>query len=66
MIKYKFNIQLNLQVLKKYPQFAVIPDKLTVSKRISQCCNPALPSGVHTKTLETCEIIFDRLSVCFF
>jgi hypothetical protein len=31
---------------------SVIPDKRTVARRLAQCLNPSLPSGVHQKTLE--------------
>ncbi len=37
------------QVLTKYPQFTLVPEKITVAKRLAQCLNPALPSGVHLK-----------------
>ncbi len=36
----------------------VIPDKQTVAKRLAQCLNPALPSGVHQKTLEVYALVF--------
>jgi hypothetical protein len=36
----------------------VIPAKATVAKRLSQCLNPSLPSGVHQKTLEVYSYIF--------
>lgn len=32
-----------------------------MSKRLAQCLNPALPSGVHQKALETYAIIFEKL-----
>ncbi|EGZ77158.1 putative regulator of reproduction dopa [Neurospora tetrasperma FGSC 2509] len=35
-----------------------IPAKATVAKRLSQCLNPSLPSGVHQKTLEVYNFIF--------
>ena len=34
---------------------------MLVAKRLYQCLNPALPSGVHEKTLETLELIFSRI-----
>ena len=34
---------------------------MLVAKRLYQCLNPALPSGVHLKTLETVELIFSRI-----
>ncbi|KAK3355856.1 Dopey, N-terminal-domain-containing protein [Neurospora tetraspora] len=36
----------------------IIPAKATVAKRLSQCLNPSLPSGVHQKTLEVYNFIF--------
>lgn len=41
-----------------YPQFQSIPKRITLSKRLAQCLHPALPSGVHLKTLEVYETIF--------
>ena len=49
------------RVLNKYSSLPVIPDKVLVAKRLYQCLNPALPSGVHKKTLETIELIFSRI-----
>jgi len=46
--------------------FPVIPDKLLFCKRLAQCCNPVLPPGVHLKTLETYEIVFERIGVRTF
>ncbi|RDA87355.1 hypothetical protein CP532_2643 [Ophiocordyceps camponoti-leonardi (nom. inval.)] len=37
---------------------AAIPAKATVAKRLSQCLNPALPSGVHQKALEVYNYVF--------
>jgi hypothetical protein len=36
----------------------VIPDKRTVARRLAQCLNPSLPSGVHQKTLELYDLVF--------
>ncbi|SCZ93044.1 BZ3500_MvSof-1268-A1-R1_Chr6-2g08425 [Microbotryum saponariae] len=41
-----------LKCLQAYPQFVVIPHKLIVAKRLSQCLNPALPTGVHQRALD--------------
>ncbi|KAM0788392.1 hypothetical protein ACM66B_001530 [Microbotryomycetes sp. NB124-2] len=41
-----------LKCLQGYPQFQVVPHKLTVAKRLSQCLNPALPTGVHQRALD--------------
>ncbi|KAI1172461.1 putative regulator of reproduction dopa [Nemania sp. FL0916] len=35
-----------------------IPSKTLVAKRLSQCLNPSLPSGVHQKTIEVYDYIF--------
>ncbi|KAK7025465.1 hypothetical protein VNI00_015993 [Paramarasmius palmivorus] len=40
------------QLLKSYMQFKEIPRKLIVAKRLSQCLNPALPTGVHQRALD--------------
>ncbi|RCI15549.1 hypothetical protein L249_3612 [Ophiocordyceps polyrhachis-furcata BCC 54312] len=37
---------------------AAIPAKAIVAKRLSQCLNPALPSGVHQKALEVYNYVF--------
>ncbi|MCJ1416556.1 hypothetical protein MMC32_002894 [Xylographa parallela] len=39
----------------------IIPHKALISKRLSQCLNPLLPSGVHQKTLEVYTHIFNSL-----
>jgi len=51
------------KVLSKNSAFPLLPEKITVSKRLAQCLNPALPSGVHLKTLETYEEIFKLITV---
>ena len=43
--------------------FNVIPLKLAFCKRIAQCLNPNLPSGVHLKSLQTLETVLDRIGV---
>ncbi|KAJ7427747.1 hypothetical protein WISP_04234 [Willisornis vidua] len=47
----QFALQSNLK-------YSLLPRRLIISKRLSQCLHPALPSGVHLKALETYEIIF--------
>ncbi|KAJ2846825.1 hypothetical protein IWW36_004164, partial [Coemansia brasiliensis] len=47
---------------KTYSRFAVIPHKETVAKRLAQCLNPALPTGVHQKALGIYDLIFSRIS----
>jgi hypothetical protein len=44
--------------------FTEIPHKVLVAKRLSQCLNPVLPSGVHQKTLEVYSYVFSTLGVC--
>ncbi|KNZ76347.1 Protein dopey [Termitomyces sp. J132] len=41
-----------LKTFQSYMQFKDIPRKLIVSKRLSQCLNPALPTGVHQRALD--------------
>ncbi|KAF8913192.1 Dopey, N-terminal-domain-containing protein [Gymnopilus junonius] len=41
-----------LKTFQTYMQFKEIPRKLIVAKRLSQCLNPALPTGVHQRALE--------------
>ncbi|KAK4128572.1 hypothetical protein N657DRAFT_686083 [Parathielavia appendiculata] len=40
------------------PSISTIPAKEIVAKRLSQCLNPSLPSGVHQKTIEVYSYIF--------
>jgi hypothetical protein len=48
-----------LKILLLYmPEIKDIPRKSLVAKRLMQCLNPALPSGVHQKTLEVYATIF--------
>ena len=42
------------------PNCLSLPRKNLISKRLAQCLNPALPSGVHQKTLEVYSLIFAR------
>ncbi|KAJ3400371.1 hypothetical protein HDV05_001124, partial [Chytridiales sp. JEL 0842] len=48
-----------LKTLQAYPQYPNVPRKLIVAKRLAQCLNPALPSGVHLKCLEVYSCIFE-------
>ncbi|TFK26748.1 hypothetical protein FA15DRAFT_255211 [Coprinopsis marcescibilis] len=41
-----------LKTFQTYMQFKEIPRKLIVAKRLAQCLNPALPTGVHQRALE--------------
>jgi hypothetical protein len=44
-------------------QFKEIPRKLVVAKRLAQCLNPALPTGVHQRALEVYVHILAVLGV---
>ena len=52
-----------LKTLQSAPKFNAIPHKLIVAKRLSQCLNPALPSGVHTRALDVYSHIFSVIGV---
>lgn len=41
----------------------MIPHKLTVAKRLSQCLNPALPTGVHQRALDLYTHILTTIGV---
>ncbi|WVQ94532.1 hypothetical protein IAU59_001611 [Kwoniella sp. CBS 9459] len=45
------------------PAYPEIPRKLIVSKRLAQCLNPALPSGVHQRALDVYAYIFSVIGV---
>ncbi|KAF4344763.1 dopey [Fusarium beomiforme] len=48
-----------LKALQARPKsINAIPSKATVAKRLSQCLNPSLPSGVHQKALELYNLVF--------
>ncbi|EST09066.1 Dopey, N-terminal [Kalmanozyma brasiliensis GHG001] len=40
------------KAMQAYPNYNAIPRKLIVAKRLAQCLNPALPSGVHQRALD--------------
>ncbi|KAI5120784.1 hypothetical protein M0805_002411 [Coniferiporia weirii] len=50
-----------LKTLQSYTQFREVPRKLIVSKRLSQCLIPALPSGVHQRALDVYSHILSVL-----
>lgn len=55
---------LEIQALQTHPpDLPVVPHKVLVSKRLAQCLNPSLPSGVHQKTLEVYTYIFGLIKV---
>lgn len=43
------------------PNITAVPSKSIVAKRLAQCLNPALPSGVHQKALEVYAYIFSMI-----
>ncbi|KAL7749665.1 hypothetical protein RI367_004893 [Sorochytrium milnesiophthora] len=49
------------KTIQAFPQYTSIPSRLTIAKRLSQCLNPALPAGVHQKTIETYSTIFQTI-----
>ncbi|GAM27983.1 hypothetical protein SAMD00019534_111590 [Acytostelium subglobosum LB1] len=49
------------KLFEKYPKSNCIQPKLLLSKRMSQCLNPSLPSGCHSQTLDTYALIFSRI-----
>ncbi|KAJ8246681.1 hypothetical protein GJAV_G00254230 [Gymnothorax javanicus] len=46
------------KALQSNLKYSLLPKRLIICKRLSQCLHPALPSGVHLKALETYEVIF--------
>jgi hypothetical protein len=46
-------------------QFKEIPRKIVVAKRLSQCLNPALPTGVHQRALDVYAHILGIIGVRF-
>ncbi|EEA07550.1 Dopey, N-terminal domain-containing protein [Cryptosporidium muris RN66] len=53
--------RLNRCISREFGYISEIPLKETVSKRLAQCLNPSLPSGVHIKALETYGSIFEKI-----
>ncbi|KAF7712841.1 Uncharacterized protein PECH_002582 [Penicillium ucsense] len=53
-----------LKALQSHPpDQSVVPHKVLVSKRLAQCLNPSLPSGVHQKALEVYTYIFGLIKL---
>jgi hypothetical protein len=42
----------------RHTNITIVPSKALVAKRLSQCLNPSLPSGVHQKALEVYGYVF--------
>ena len=52
------------QALQSHPpDVNIVPSKRVVAKRLAQCLNPSLPSGVHQKALEIYGYIFGVIGV---
>ncbi|VDM22931.1 unnamed protein product [Hydatigera taeniaeformis] len=47
-----------MKLIQQYDRYDVIPEKRLLGKRLAQCLHPALPPGVHCKTLECFDLIF--------
>jgi hypothetical protein len=48
--------------LQAHPNTVIaVPSKAIVAKRLAQCLNPALPSGVHQKAIEVYAFIFSMI-----
>ncbi|PWW78348.1 hypothetical protein C7212DRAFT_281404 [Tuber magnatum] len=50
-----------LKALQSHPSLPLIPSKALIAKRLAQCLNPQLPSGVHQKTIEVYYHIFSMI-----
>ncbi|GAD93599.1 protein dopey [Paecilomyces variotii No. 5] len=51
-----------LKALQSHPpDLPIVPHKTIVAKRLAQCLNPSLPSGVHQKALEVYTYIFSLI-----
>ncbi|KAI9803891.1 MAG: hypothetical protein M1825_001771 [Sarcosagium campestre] len=51
-----------LKALQAHPStIKAVPFKAVVAKRLAQCLNPSLPSGVHQKTLEVYAFVFEMI-----
>ncbi|SBS84981.1 hypothetical protein PMALA_011310 [Plasmodium malariae] len=52
--------------IEKYETFVDISSKFLLFRRLSQCLNPLLPSGVHSKALIIYSTIFKKVEKDFF
>ena len=70
LLKVRFSWPVNSQkptvdqILASNTQFKEIPHKLIIAKRLAQCLNPALPTGVHQRALEVYSHILNTIGVC--
>lgn len=52
------------KALHNHPEeITVVPSRFIVAKRLAQCLQPSLPSGVHQKALEVYKFIFGLIGV---
>ena len=56
-----FLSRLHKALLSTSPTYTEIPHKIQIAKRLAQGLNPALPSGVHQRTLEVYREVFKIL-----
>ncbi|ANQ07919.1 Uncharacterized protein PCOAH_00019860 [Plasmodium coatneyi] len=52
--------------IEKYDVFVDVSSKFLLFRRLSQCLNPLLPSGVHSKALIIYSVIFKKAEKSFF
>ncbi|CAA9988010.1 conserved Plasmodium protein, unknown function [Plasmodium knowlesi strain H] len=52
--------------IEKYDVFVDVSSKFLLFRRLSQCLNPLLPSGVHSKALIIYSVIFKKAERSFF
>ncbi|KAI8872060.1 hypothetical protein GQ42DRAFT_114769, partial [Ramicandelaber brevisporus] len=50
-----------LRALQMQPDLHVVPYKHVVAKRLAQCLNPAVPTGIHKQALELYSYILGTL-----
>jgi hypothetical protein len=50
-----------IKLFKKYNNIPLVPEKLVLAKRLAQCLNLTLPSGVHMKAIETYIAVFNHI-----
>eukprot|EP00756_Hemistasia_phaeocysticola_P004173 Hpha_TRINITY_DN12673_c0_g1::TRINITY_DN12673_c0_g1_i1::g.49727::m.49727 len=57
----KVGLRLNKCIKRHLREVRSLPEQVWFFKRLGQCLNPALPSGVHKNVLETVDLIFSIL-----
>ncbi|KAI0243713.1 hypothetical protein L0F63_001795, partial [Massospora cicadina] len=61
VLKVGLGLATDRQCFEAYPQFSVVPSKLSLAKRLAQCLNPALPTGVHQRALSVYARVFQTI-----